>query len=193
MMLEGGGWTLVLNEGKDFDPTTNGVADALCYSSSCTSIGYSLVPLEADVMIDVSNSPIANTTYTARLIVTGVHEHSRGKTLRTLFTTGPNYVEAEDNSNLAVRMRDGAACDTLPLDLVKMACQTCDTAGCKVPVIVFGDTDADPACRTGPVPHLAIGGAADYSTPWTNCAGWPQDPDYHDFDFYPDYVRVWVR
>jgi hypothetical protein len=193
MMLEGGGWTLVVNEGKTFDPTTQGVADALCYSSSCTNIAYSLVPLTSDVMIDVSNSPIANTTYTARLIVTGVHSKSRGKTLRTLFTTGPNYVEAENNSNLAVRMRDGADCSTLPTDLAKIACEKCEDPGCKTPVIVFGDGDADPSCRAGAVPRLAIGGASDYATPWANCAGWPQDPDYAGVDFYPDYVRVWIR
>ena len=90
-------------------------------------------------------------------------------------------------------MRDGAECDTLPMDLAKIACQKCDTADCKVPVIVFGDGDADPACRTGAVPRLAIGGATDYATAWNNCAGWPQDPKYAGYDFYPDYVRVWVR
>jgi hypothetical protein len=193
MALEGGGWTLVVNEGPTFDPTTKGVADAVCYSSSCTNIAYSLVPLVSDVMLDVSNSPIAVTTYTARLIVTGVHAQSRGKTLRTLFTTGPNYVEAENNSNLAVRMRDGADCETLPADMVKIACQKCDTPGCKAPIIVFGDADGDAGCRTGAAPRLAIGAATDYTTGWNNCAGWPQDPDYSGFDFYPDYVRVWVR
>jgi hypothetical protein len=193
MMLEGGGWTLVLNEGTSFDPTTNGVADAICYASSCTSIGYSLVVLNADVMLDVSNSPIANTTYTARVIVTGVHAMSRGKTIRTLFTTGPNYVEAENNSNVAVRMRDGAECSTLPTDMAKLVCEKCDTADCKVPVMVFGDADGAAGCRTGAVPHLAIGAATDHDTSWNNCAGWPQDPNYAGDDFYPDYVRVWIR
>ena len=193
MTQEGGGWTLVVNEGPTFDPTTTGVKDELCYASACTSIGYSLVPLESDVMIDVSNSPIAITTYSARLIVTGVHETSRAKTLRTLFTTGPNYLETENNSNLAVRMRDGADCDTLPADLATIACKTCDTENCRVPVIVLGDADAAAACRTGPVPHFALGAAYDFATPWSNCAGWPQDPNYTEFDFYPDYVRVWVR
>lgn len=193
MTQEGGGWTLVVNEGPSFDPTTAGVADALGYASSGTSIGYSLVPLKADVMLDVSNAPIAGTTYSARLIVTGVHAMSRGKTLRTLFTTGPNFVEAEDNSNLAVRMRDGAECSTLPADLAKVACQKCASAGCKVPVIVFGDGDAESGCHASGVPRFAIGAATDYSTPWSNCAGWPQDPDHGAFDFYPDYVRVWVR
>lgn len=193
MSQEGGGWTLVVNEGPSFDPMTTGEADALCYSSSCTSIGYSLVRLDSDVMLDVSNSIIAGTTYTARLIVTGVYPMSRGKTLRTLFTTGPNYVEAENNSNLVVRMRDGADCNTLPWDLGKLACLSCDTAGCKEPVLVFGDGDAEPGCRTGAVPHLAIGAANDYATPWSNCAGWPQDPDYGGVDFYPNYIRVWLR
>jgi hypothetical protein len=193
MAQEGGGWTLVVNEGPGFDPATEGVAGALCYASSGTSIGYSLVPLESDVMLDVSNSPIAVTTYTARLVVTGVHTMSRGKTLRTLFTTGPNYVEAENNSNLAVRMRDGADCSTLPADLVRVACLSCDSAGCKEPVMVFGDADADAGCHEGSVPHFAIGGAEDYVMPWNNCAGWPQAPGDADFSFYPTYVRVWVR
>jgi fibrinogen beta/gamma subunit family protein len=193
MTQEGGGWTLVVNEGPGFDPTTEGVAGALGYASSGTSVGYSLVPLESDVMLDVSNSPIAVTTYTARLVVTGVHTMSRGKTLRTLFTTGPNYIEAENNSNLAVRMRDGADCSTLPADLVRIACLSCDSAGCKEPVMVFGDGDADASCHEGSVPHFAIGGAEDYVMPWNNCAGWPQAPGDADFSFYPAYVRVWVR
>jgi hypothetical protein len=193
MTQEGGGWTLVVNEGPSFDPTTSGVADALCYASGCTSIGYSLVLLKADVMLDVSNAPIAGTTYSARLIVTGVHAMSRGKTLRTLFTTGPNFVETEDNSNLAVRMRDGAECSTLPADLVKLACDRCTAAACKVPIIVFGDGDAESGCHAAGVPRFAIGAASDYATPWSNCAGWPQDPNHGDFDFYPDYVRVWIR
>jgi hypothetical protein len=193
MALEGGGWTLVVNEGPSFDPETMGVADALCYSSSCASIGYSLIPLNSDVMIDMSNSPIANATYTARVIVNGVHALSRGKTLRTLFTTGPNYVEAEDNSNLSVRMIGGAACETLPADMAGLVCSECATVGCKVPVLVFGDADGAAGCRAGTVPRLAIGAAYDYAMAWNNCAGWPQDPNYAAFDFYPDYIRVWIR
>lgn len=191
MMLEGGGWTLVVNEGPGFDPTTAGVADALCYAARGTNIGYSLVPLNADVMLDISNSPIAGTTYTARLIVTGVHEMSRGKTLRTLFTTGPNYVEAENNSNLAVRMRDSAECNTLPADMAKLVCDKCSTADCKAPVLVFGDQDLNSGCYESGAPRFAIGGASDYTTAWENCAGWPQAEE--DSTFYPAYVRVWLR
>jgi hypothetical protein len=193
MMQEGGGWTLVVNEGTDFEPTTSGTADAVCYSSSCTSIGYSLVPITSDVMLDVSDSAIAGSTYSARVIVTGVHAMSRGKTLRTLFTTGPNYLEAENNSNLAVRMRDGADCNTLPKDFASAACQSCATAGCKVPVLVFGDGDADAGCGVAAISRFAIGAADGYATPWNNCAGWPQHPAYSDTSFYPPYVRVWVR
>jgi hypothetical protein len=114
---------------------------------------------------------------------------SRSKTMRTLFTTGPNYVEAENNANLTVRMTDDADCTTLPTDLVRTVCETCVGADCKVPVMVFGDGDAAAGCREGPVPHLALGAASDYATPWHNCAGWPQVPGR----FYPDHVRVWVR
>jgi hypothetical protein len=118
---------------------------------------------------------------------------SRGKTLRTLFTTGPNYVDAEDNSNVAVRLVDAADCSTLPIDLAGLVCSGCTTAGCKVPVIVFGDADSAEGCRATAVPRFAIGGSNDYATAWNNCAGWPQDPNFADRDFYPDYVRVWVR
>jgi hypothetical protein len=193
MMQEGGGWTLAVNEGPAFDPTTSGVADSLCYASSCANIAYSRVPLELDVMLDVSNSPIVSTTYTARLIVTGVHERSRGKTLRTLFTTGPNFVEAENNGNLAVRLRDGGKCEDLPIEFAKAVCPACDAAGCAGPVLVFGDGDSDPDCDPSAEPRLAIGAALSYTTSWNNCAGWPQNPKFSDVDYYPDYVRVWVR
>jgi hypothetical protein len=193
MVQEGGGWTLVVNQGTDFDPKTSGAADAVCYLSSCTSIGYSLVPINSDVMMDVSDSAIAGATYGARLIVTGVHAMSRGKTLRTLFTTGPNYLEAENNSNLAVRMRDGADCNTLPQDFASAVCQSCDTASCKKPVLVFGDGDAADECSAAAGAHFAIGAANDYATPWHNCAGWPQHTAYSQTSFYPSYVRVWVR
>jgi hypothetical protein len=59
--------------------------------------------------------------------------------------------------------------------------------------MVFGDGDGDATCRAGVVPRLAIGAANDYATPWNNCAGWPQAPNYAAHDFYPDYVRVWIR
>jgi hypothetical protein len=192
MVNEGGGWTLVVNEGPSFDPMTMGVADS-CYSSSCTNVAYAQVPLEADVMLDISNSPITSTTYTARVIVTGVHAMSRGKTLRTLFTTGPNYIDAEDNSNVAVRMMGGAECTSLPADMAHLVCDTCTTADCKVPVMAFGDNDSAAGCRETGVPRFAIGGSRDYATAWTNCAGWPQDPNANGTDFYPDYVRVWIR
>jgi hypothetical protein len=190
MMLEGGGWTLAVSDGPSFDTATMGVTNAVCYSSNCANIAYSRVLLESDVMIDVSNSPITNATYTARLIVSGVHTMSRGKTLRTLFTTGPNYVEAEDNSNVAVRMIGGADCNTLPRDMATAACNECATVGCKVPVMVFGDGDS--GCET-PAPRFALGAATDYTTGWTNCAGWPQSPNHSGIDSYPDYVRVWIR
>jgi hypothetical protein len=193
MVNEGGGWTLAVNEGTSFDPTTLGVT-AACYASSCTNAAYAHLPLENDVMIDISNAPILNATYTARIIVSGVHAMSRGKTLRTLFTTGPNYIDAEDNSNVAVRMIGGADCSTLPVDMARLVCDECSLAGCKVAVLVFGDFDSAAGCREAgaPVPKFAIGGANAYDSPWTNCAGWPQDPNRAG-DFYPDYVRVWIR
>jgi hypothetical protein len=90
-------------------------------------------------------------------------------------------------------MRDGAECSTLPKDMAQIACPSCDTAGCKEPLLVFGDADADAGCYPGAIPRHAIGAANSYDMPWNNCAGWPQDPDYAGNDFYPNYVRVWVR
>lgn len=193
MANEGGGWTLAVNEGTSFDPTTTGVTTA-CYSSSCTNVAYARLPLDSDVMIDISNEPIVTSTYTARIIVSGVHAMSRGKTLRTLFTTGPHYLDTEDNSNVAVRMIGGAACSTLPTDFADLVCEDCTTPDCTAPVLVFGDFDSAASCRAvgAAVPKFAIGGAYAYDKPWTNCAGWPQDPN-RAADFYPDYVRVWIR
>ena len=131
--------------------------------------------------------------YAARVVVNGVHAMSRGKTLRTLFTTGPNFVEAENNSNVVVRMIGGAECASLPVDMAKLVCEVCVTAGCTVPVMVFGDGDSAEGCRTGPAPRFAIGAANGYANPWANCAGWPQDPNFNASDFYPDYVRLWIR
>ncbi|HEY8943779.1 MAG TPA: fibrinogen-like YCDxxxxGGGW domain-containing protein, partial [Polyangiaceae bacterium] len=195
MIEEGGGWTLVLNEGTTFDPMGAGTADALCYSASCTSAAYSRVLLEADVLLDVSNAPIVGANYAARVLISGVHAMTRGKTVRALFTSGPNFLEAENNSNLVVRMSGNADCaSTLPRDFAALVCETCNTAGCKVPAIVFGDTDSATECRPGsPVPHFAIGANYDYVTAWNNCAGWPQDPNYVATDFYPDHFRVWIR
>jgi hypothetical protein len=193
MSAEGGGWTLILNEGPSFDPTTSGTADVLCYVTSCTSLAYSEVLLRSDVMIDMSDTPIAaRVNYAARAIITGVHPGTRDKTLRTMFAGGSHYLEAEDNSNLTVRVPSNEPCDSVVYaDMAAMICTSCPQGiPCDAPVLVFGDQDS--SCDPDQAVPFAIGGASDYSSPWTNCAGWPQLPDL-DQNYYPDYMRVWIR
>lgn len=100
MAAEGGGWTLVLNDGPSFDPATQGVADAQCYRSNCTSLAYSTVLVGSDVMLDLRDGALVATNQVARVVISGVEARTRGKTVRALFTTGPYYLEKQDNSNL---------------------------------------------------------------------------------------------
>jgi hypothetical protein len=192
MVAEGGGWTLVLNAGSGFDPTTTGVSGAQCFRQNCTSLAYSTVPLSADVLLDVRNGALVADNYLARIVITGVAMASRGKTVRALISTGPNYLEKEDNSNLVVRLSGNDSCqDTLPSDLAALVCSSC-TAGtaCDAPVLVLGDDD--PGCSDMPF-KFAIGGADSYSVAWGNCAGWPQSPSVGDIRYYPENFRIWVR
>lgn len=192
MEAEGGGWTLVLNAGAGFDQTTNGLADAQCYRQNCTSLAYSTVPLTADVMLDVRNGALVAANYLARVVVTGVATASRGKTVRTLISTGPNYLEKEDNSNLTVRLSGTDSCEnTLPADMARLVCTTC-AAGttCDAPVLVLGD--ADPGCADTGF-KFSIGAAESYSVAWGNCAGWPQSPSIGGVRYYPENFRIWIR
>jgi len=192
MVAEGGGWTLVLNAGASFDQTTNGVAGAQCYRQNCTSLAYSTVRVSADVMIDVRNGALVADNYSARVVITGVAMASRGKTVRTLISTGPNYLEKEDNSNLVVRLSGSDSCDdTLPSDMAASVCNSCPTGmACAGPVLVFGDDD--PGCVDSSF-KFAIGAADSYTEPWTNCAGWPQSPSVGDIRYYPENFRIWIR
>jgi hypothetical protein len=191
MAAEGGGWTLVLNEGVTFAQTTNGVTGAQCYRQDCTSLAYSTVPLDADVMLDVRNGAIVADNYLARIVITGVAAASRGKTVRKLIDTGPSYLEKEDNSNLVVRLSGNASCaEALPTDMAALVCTSCAAGeACEAPVLVFGDSD--PGCADMPF-VFAIGGANSYSVPWGNCAGWPQQPSV-DKQYYPTNFRIWIR
>jgi hypothetical protein len=193
MAAEGGGWTLVLNAGPAFEQNVQGVADALCYRQNCTSLAYSTVPVVSDVMLDLRDGPIVATNYVARVIVAGVATSTRGKTVRELFTSGPYYLEKEDNSNLTVRLSGNGTCsETLQMDIGRLVCDSCESGTtCSAPVLTFGD--ADPGCVDDPMFAFAIGGAENYTTAWGNCAGWPQQPNIQDFNYYPDNVRVWVR
>lgn len=192
MVAEGGGWTLVLNAGAGFDQTTNGVAGAQCYRQNCTSLAYSTVSVSADVLIDVRNGALVADNYLARVVITGVPMATRGKSVRTLISTGPNYLEKEDNSNLVVRLSGPDTChDTLPSEMAASVCNSCTTgAACVAPVLVFGDDD--PGCVDTPF-KFAIGAADSYTDPWSNCAGWPQNPSVGDERYYPQNFRIWIR
>ncbi|HWA72565.1 MAG TPA: fibrinogen-like YCDxxxxGGGW domain-containing protein [Polyangiaceae bacterium] len=190
MTAEGGGWTLVLNDGPAFTPGTQG-ANMQCFRQDCTSLAYSTVPIVSDVMLDVRDGAIVANNYLARVIVTGVASGTRNHTVRELFTDGPHYLEQENNSNLVVRLTGTGTCtDSLPSDFAALVCNTCTGANCSVPVLTFGD---NPDCIDNPSYVFAIGGSQSYSEAWSNCAGWPQTPDIGDFNYYPDNFRVWVR
>jgi hypothetical protein len=145
-------------------------------------------------MLDMRDGPIAGNNQLARVVISGVKASTRGKTVLALFTAGPNYLEKEDNSNLTVQLSGAATCaDTLPQDMAALVCTSCDAADttCQAPVIVFGDSDSscvDPGTYT-----FAIGAADSYTSPWTNCAGWPQAPDLGGTSYYPENFRIWVR
>lgn len=193
MTAEGGGWTLILNEGSDFDPSALGVSEALCYTASCTSLAYSEVVLSADLMLDVANGPIEADDFEGRVVITGVQPATRGKTVRALFLGGPHYLEDEDNSNLIVRLPGNGVCSDLvgPLgDFAGLVCDSCSNGEeCGASVLVLGDGDSPCAPEA---PAFAIGGAHSHTLPWTNCAGWPQAPGSNP-RHYPEHFRVWIR
>jgi hypothetical protein len=193
MAAEGGGWTLVLNDGPSFDPATQGVADAQCYRSNCTSLAYSTVLVGSDVMLDLRDGALVATNQVARVVISGVEARTRGKTVRALFTTGPYYLEKQDNSNLSVRLgSDGTCNELLAGDIGALVCNTCAAGtSCAAPVLTFGD--ADPGCVDDATFAFAVGGSESYTVPWGNCAGWPQQPNPSNVNHYPDNFRVWVR
>jgi len=190
MTVDGGGWTLVLNQDEMFDPATFG--DDPCVGGQCTSLAYSRTPLESDLLMDFDAGPIEGDQFSARALIRGVHPAALGKTIRELFTTGPFVIEREDNSNVSVSVPSHASCtDSLPPDLAEVLCQSCSTGQpCTAPVMVFGDNDAGCPMQSY---RFAIGAAQSYSEPWQNCAGWPQAPGYGGGDYYPKNVRIWVR
>ncbi|HET9932023.1 MAG TPA: fibrinogen-like YCDxxxxGGGW domain-containing protein [Polyangiaceae bacterium] len=197
MKESGGGWTLILNEGADFMPKTPGSDDAICYEKNCTSSVYATLPLASDILLDVADEDIIGANYAARIRILGVNSASRGKTLRDLFTSGPNFLERGDNGNLEIFTPHGEACeDVLPPDFASLVCDTCESAvaACGTPVITLGD--ADSACNDAVT--FAIGASDSESESWTNCAGWPQAPFLVDsqsnqFQYYPTNFRVWLR
>lgn len=190
MSVDGGGWTLILNQNETFDPTTLG--DDFCCTGGCTSVAYSRVPLGSDLLLDFNQGPIVADQFSARALIRGVQPAALGKTIRELFTTGPFIIDREDNSNVTVSVPSQVSCrESLSRDLSKLLCETCaEGQACTAPVLVFGDDD--PGCASEPL-RFAIGGAYSSSAPWDNCAGWPQKPDYGGGDYYPKNIRIWAR
>jgi hypothetical protein len=194
MTTEGGGWTLAFNEGPSFDAQGEGVTDRLCYSENCTNRAYSTVELVTDLMLDGRDGDIVGVNYWTRVVVLGVHDATRGKTLRQLFTTGPYFVEREDNSNVTVSVVQSVACDSVPADYDHIVCGPCGTGeNCGAPVITLGDPGSESSCPNVQDAVFAIGASASYTAIWDNCAGWPQSPNRIGNSYYPDNFRVWVR
>jgi hypothetical protein len=150
------------------------------------------VPLESDLLLDFDKNHIDADQFSARALIHGVQQPARGKTIRELFTTGPFFIEREDNANVSVSVPSGVPCtQSLPHDMADVLCPNCATGqSCTSPVMVFGDDD--PGCTTDSF-RFAIGAAYGYNDRWQNCAGWPQDPGYGGGDYYPNNVRIWVR
>jgi len=144
-------------------------------------------------MLDMSDDPISGNAYSARVIFNGIDLAGRGKTLRELFTTGPYFLDADDNSNVTVRVRSGTTCaSSLPFEMGNLLCGTCrGDGGCGRTVLVFGDSDS--ICAGAEPIHFAIGAAYSHTEPWGQCAGWPQEPNYGDYNFLPDNYRIWLR
>jgi hypothetical protein len=180
MQTSGGGWTLIMSEGTAFVSSTMGVTTSTCWVGNCTNRAYSTLPLGADMMLEVHDGVISGSTYTGRAIVIGIHAATRDKTLRTVMTTGPFYVEAENNSNLTIQPSDG--CTTLPfIDMREMFCGT--------RVVTFTDPTGT---QCGIQAVHALGGAESYTAIWDNCAGWPTVTKPRG-NYYPDNIRIWTR
>ena len=224
MVAEGGGWTLIINQGPSFDPQADsvqalivqvdagarvdsgkadsgqpdgGAADGgqpeTCYDQDCVSPVYPLVRVRSDVMLDMSDGPIRGEYYLARAVINGIDVRGRGKTLRELFTTGPYFLDNEDNSNVTVRVHSGSSCaDALPFRNGEFALQRLsgrrrvwkDRAGLRR----FGLI-----CAGAGGVQFAIGAAYTHTAPWGQCAGWPQAPNYSDYNYLPDNYRIWLR
>jgi hypothetical protein len=190
MTTGGGGWTLAFNQSTSFVPTEEGSLTSLCYTELCTNRAYSTVPIEADVMFDFDTLPISGNVHLARATVIGVHSQTRGRNLRQLMTTGPAYLEREDNSNISVDVSDPAGCAALPGEFAFIICNECDDPSpdpCGSPVLTLGDSDS--LCDSV---KFAIGASVSYTAGWGNCSGWPPGPSW-GLGGYPGYFRMWVR
>lgn len=101
--------------------------------------------------------------------------------------------EADDNSNLTVRVPSGATCAAVvPYELGNVVCNPCwRGTECGQPVLVFGDSDS--ICSPEGAVKFAIGAAISHTEFWGQCAGWPQLPNYGDYNFFPDNFRIWLR
>jgi len=193
MSVASGGWTLILNQNTTFDVAAAPSTSSVCYDSVCTSAAYKLVRMRADVMLDVSDTPISGSSFSARIILANIDGRARGKTLHQLFTTGPYYLDDDLNSNVTVRVPDGRACaNALPWETANLLCDVCHSdGGCGQAVLVFGD--AHPGCAMQAALTFAIGAAYSSTRPWHQCAGWPEAANYSNYNYLPDNYRIWLR
>jgi hypothetical protein len=183
MTTKGGGWTLVLNQGTGFDPQGDGGDADACFSSNCVTRAYSTLPVVSGIMLDMRDGDISGDVFDVRAIVTAVQAGSRGKTLKSLFTNGPNFFEKEDNSNLELVSANPDYCgiDDIEGNTRNMLCGT--------PVLTFADHVT--SCPFPDATH-AIGIRKSYTEDWANCAGWPSQPNL-GANWALDNVRAWVR
>lgn len=175
MTTDGGGWTLLFNDGTTFDTTAPGTPDVDCFNTSnCSNLAYSTIPIAADIMFDAADTAFTGTNQSVRSIVKSIDPAMRGKTLSYLFNTvGTWYVDDATNSNVTNLFASGFDCTSWPEYL---------DALCGGGQLQLNDTTY--GCGAGP---FAIGNSAA-----TNCARWPKRPNSSQ-NWYPDVFRMWVR
>jgi hypothetical protein len=185
MVEAGGGWTLVLNSDTTFVRNSIGDSAANCFTASpCIALGYSKVPVTADVMLDVAGNAINGTNQEIRTIVTGVRATLIGKTMMTLMNTPKHYLlEKDDNSNLQNVFFTATDCGNQNrwFDYMGMLCGTS--------VITIFD-DPNPAA---PPANFGIGGTFAMDVDWQNQTGWPEKITFGSTAYFPPYFRIWVR
>ncbi len=185
MTTAGGGWTLAFNDGTGFDESLNGGTAQTGYTTNYINLAYSTVAITGDVMIDASDLAISGTDQELRSVITGVPAATVGKTMRELFTAGGPYrFDLEDNSNVSNTFAGGLDCMTLA------KWDDYRTVMCGTPVLTGRDVAVGGLCDGT---TATLGWDVSYTVAQSNCAGWPEDPNFGGNNYFPDNVRVWVR
>ena len=195
MTTDGGGWTLLFNDGTDFVADQAGEEEQTCFESLCANRAYSRLPLGADMMFDAADVPMSSDDELAtRGIITGIHHELSGETLAHVLThpgPGPDSgwpVEAQDNSNLVAHFSNGGSCDE-PDSWLDGEWTPYLLCGSRVIILNDGESPTGSPGNGG----FLIGMGDSYSVGHGNMAGWPQMPIFEDVRFYPDYFRIWTR